>query len=259
VTQKCPDCHSQHLLPLGQGTQRSAQELENLFPSTQIIRVDRDSTITKQGFHEKLAQINEGNPSILLGTQMLAKGHHFPNVGLVVIMDADGGLFSADFRSMEKTAQLITQVAGRAGRGEVKGHVIIQTHQSDHPMLNDLVQLGYGNFARDLLIERQSFALPPFGYLALFRAESMFQSPGLEWLQQCKDLIVQYQAPLQIIGPIPAAMEKRAGKFRYQLLLKSNQRGALHQTLRHLMPLLEKIKGQHRLHWSLDIDPQDMT
>lgn len=255
---RCPDCQSQHLLPLGQGTERSEDELKQLFPDTEIIRVDRDSTSTKQGFHDKLEQIHEGKAGILIGTQMLAKGHHFPKVGLVVVMDADGGLFSSDFRAMEKTAQLITQVAGRAGRDKIKGHVIIQTHQSDNPILKDLVQLGYGDFARDILIERQSFSLPPFGHLALFRAESSFQSPALEWLQQCKELLVQIQAPLQIIGPIPAPMEKRAGKFRYQLLLQSNNRGPLHQSLRQLLPLLEKLKGQHRLHWSLDIDPQDM-
>jgi primosomal protein N' (replication factor Y) len=221
-----------------------------------VIRIDRDTTARKPALRDKLERIGSGGPCLLVGTQMLAKGHHFPDVTLVVMIDIDGGLASADFRGTEKLGQLITQVAGRAGRAEKPGRVLVQTHYPDHPALGSLLRDGYHVFARQLLDERRARALPPFGQLALIRTDAQV-------LRDAETLLAVARANcavagVDLIGPLPAPMSRRAGLFRAQLLLRADQRAPLHQALHQLA----RAAGQHALarnvRWSIDVDPVDL-
>ncbi len=265
----CPQCKSKQLQALGMGTERSEALLARLFPDTRIIRVDRDSTRRKDDLNNILAEVHSGEPCILTGTQMLAKGHHFPNVTLVVVLDADGGLFSADFRGQEHMAQLLVQVAGRAGRAEAPGEVVIQTRHSSHATLQTLIKQGYKIFAQELLQERMAAGMPPFSYLALLRADAGNTQNPERFLNKARrlasGLIQQYQMnqknseQISLLGPLPAPMEKRAGKYRSQLLLQAQNRATLQFLLGKLCPELEGLKESRLVRWSIDVDPQDMT
>ncbi len=209
------------------------------------------------------ATINRGEPCILVGTQMLAKGHHFPRVTLVAILDADGGLFSADFRASERMAQLIVQVAGRAGRAEEPGRVIIQTHLADHPLLVQLSEQGYAAFAAQALAERRAAGLPPFAHLALLRADAHRPEQAEAFLDQAAQLAEQRlddgaNTAVMVLGPVPAPMERRAGRHRAQLLLQSGSRAALHRLLGPWVAELEALPGARQVRWSLDVDPVDL-
>jgi primosomal protein N' (replication factor Y) len=258
----CPDCQSPQLDFRGTGTERSEQALNRLFPATKVIRIDRDTTSRKQAMQDLVADVHTGEPCILVGTQMLAKGHHFPDVTLVAVLDADGGLFSTDFRGPEKMGQLLVQVAGRAGRASKPGTVIIQTHQPEHPLINSLITQNYHQYALQLLTEREHSGLPPFGYLALLRAEGSDPQHAEEFLQQLRQTLDQQHADsssaTQLFGPLPAPMARRAGFFRAQLLVHAKQRKQLHQCLQ----LLSHYGDQHplgkKLRWSIDVDPIDM-
>ncbi len=256
----CPECSSQQLNYLGQGTERSEATLQALFPETSVHRVDRDSTGGKHAMEELLAQINNKEPCILVGTQMLAKGHHFPGVTLVVVLDADTSLFSTDFRALERMGQLITQVAGRAGRGAKPGVVMIQSHHCDHPVFELLSQHSYAKFAQHLLAERQLSAMPPFTNAALIRAEFHQGGEALGLLQRARNFL-ENQIPsnpaLRYLGPFPAAMEKRSGRYRYQLTLIGAERRNLQPLLARLCHWLEQDKGARKVRWSIDVDPQD--
>ena len=213
---KCPDCQSSKLQPAGQGTERTEQALNNLFPGFSILRVDRDSTRKKEALSQILDKVQTGKPCILLGTQMLAKGHHFPNVTLVAIINADSGLFSADFRGLERTGQLIMQVAGRAGRGHKAGQVIIQTHNPQHPSLQLLALNDYSRFVDSLFAERRLLNLPPTGFMALIRAESANSSESetlLRGLREMTDQMISQHSfsDTKPLGPLPAPMERRQG------------------------------------------------
>ncbi len=257
VNRQCPDCGSTDLRTLGQGTERLEAALRRHFPDTGIVRIDRDTTRRKDAMKEKLAGVHRGEHQLLIGTQMLAKGHDFPGVTLVGLIDIDQGLFSADFRGAERMAQLIVQVAGRAGRGEKPGEVIIQTHHPDHPLLLTLLEGGYRAFAAQALAERRAAGLPPHGYLALFRAEAPNLAAPAAFLEQVRARLGQH-AGLGVLGPIPAPMEKRAGRFRAQLLLMAQERRLLHGVLRATMPGLDELPEARRVRWSLDVDPQEM-
>ncbi|HEX4976199.1 MAG TPA: primosomal protein N', partial [Pseudomonadales bacterium] len=245
IPERCKACHSTTLTPLGTGTERIEEGLTLLFPDTPLLRIDRDSTQRKHSFKEKLAAVHHGSPLLLLGTQMLAKGHHFPHVTLVAIVNADSGFLSADFRGPERMAQLITQVAGRAGRAEKPGHVVLQSHQPHHPALQKLLQQGYAALCDDLLKERQEAQLPPYTFAALFRAEANQRELCYTFLEEVGSLFDRdtlSKQHVELLGPIPAPMEKRAGRYRAQLLLQSAQRKALHQALKDKLPLIEEIK-----------------
>ncbi|PZQ40177.1 MAG: primosomal protein N', partial [Ectopseudomonas oleovorans] len=259
----CPKCQHLDLRPVGAGTERAEERLAVLFPDYPVLRVDRDSTSRKGAMDRLFATINKGKPCILVGTQMLAKGHHFPRVTLVSILDADGGLFSADFRASERMAQLIVQVAGRAGRAEEPGKVIIQSHLADHPLLVQLTEQGYFAFAEQALSERRSAGLPPFCYLALLRAEA--HKPGQaegfldEACSEAEHLLGELNlSGIELLGPVPAPMERRAGRFRAQLLLQGNARAPLHRLLNHWLHALEHMPSGRAVRWSLDVDPIDL-
>ncbi len=253
---RCPECDHESLYIPGAGTERIEVALKEKFPSTVISRIDRDTTRRKGELDRKLNQARSGEAEILIGTQMLAKGHDFPNVTLVGILNADQGLFSADFRGTEHMAQLIIQVSGRAGRGEKAGEVIIQTHHPEHPLLHTLLESGYTGFAKTALVERAQASFPPFSYMAIVRCESIQKDHGVAFLNECRQAL-NYEG-VELFGPLPAPMERRAGRYRWQLILLSKERKKLHAVLRHWAPEISKLKTVNKVRWSIDVDPQDM-
>ena len=254
----CPECGGRDLHPVGQGTERVEQALAEHFPDVERLRIDRDTTRRKGELDGLLKRARSGQGRLLLGTQMLAKGHHFPNVTLVGILDADHGLFSTDFRAGERMAQLIVQVAGRAGRHDRPGQVAIQTRHPDHPLLQLLVTQGYPAFAHAALLERQAARLPPETSLALLRAEATDETMPLRFLESVREQVEAAGIEhIEAWGPVPAAMERRAGRFRAQLLLQSDRRGNLQQLLSRLVRQLEQDKLARQVRWSVDVDPAD--
>ncbi|MCW9030148.1 MAG: primosomal protein N' [Gammaproteobacteria bacterium] len=261
----CPKCHSEDLLQMGFGTERIEQALNELFPHYHVIRIDRDSTRRKGSMQKLLTEINNGKRQILIGTQMLAKGHHFPNVTLVAMLNADHGLYSSDFRASERMGQLILQVAGRAGREEKEGEVLIQTHHPDHPLFTPLLKHDYPGFAESLIEERQQTELPPFTHLALLRAEAVDQKSPMVFLEQARLLLEQVgqvnsanQNDVMLMGPFPALMERRAGRYRAQLLIQANSRKQLQALFASGISQIEKEQTAKKVRWSIDIDPQDL-
>jgi primosomal protein N' (replication factor Y) len=223
-----------------------------------VLRIDRDNTSRKHSLQDLLDQIHSGDPAILVGTQMLAKGHHFADVTLVAILDGDNGMFSADFRSAEKLCQLITQVAGRAGRAEKPGHVLIQTRYSDHPLMQDLVKQDYVHLAQQLLKERELQQLPPWRQQAILRSESEQAETGQKFLRRIRHSLepkLATEKTIQLIGPLPALMEKRANRYRYELIFSSTQRQILQQLLTQLACSLEQDTEAKKLRWGIDVDP----
>ncbi|MBN1378826.1 MAG: primosomal protein N' [Gammaproteobacteria bacterium] len=257
--QKCPVCSATDLQPIGIGTEQLEQVLQSRFPNRSVLRIDRDTVRRKGTLEKHLATARAGDADILLGTQMLAKGHHFPNVTLVGVLGIDQALFSADFRGPEYMAQLIVQVAGRAGRAERKGEVLIETRQPQHPLLRLLVSEGYPAFAQAALAERKEAGLPPYSYLILVRAEAVSPNTALDFLDQlAKQLNADTPAEVQLLGPMPAPMERRAGRFRAQLLLQSVQRASLHFTTQRLREMAHRLPQQRKVRWSIDVDPMEM-
>jgi primosomal protein N' (replication factor Y) len=259
LIRNCPACTVGELQPLGMGTERIEQTLNAQFPEQSILRLDRDTTQRKGALENYLQQIHAGEANIIIGTQMLAKGHHFPNVTLVAILDIDSGLFSIDFRSAEKLAQLIVQVAGRAGRADKPGRVLLQTRQPQHPMLLTLLESGYRVFAQSALQERQQAGLPPYSYQALFRVHAATIQAPQQFFQKLSQLIAEADSgATRILGPVSAPMARRAGQFRFQLLLQNPKRQELHRLLDAIIPALDGLKQARAVRWSLDVDPLDL-
>jgi primosomal protein N' (replication factor Y) len=260
IDRRCPACGAADLRPVGQGTERLEQVLAKRFPEAGIARIDRDSTRRKGRLEALLGEIREGRHSLLLGTQMLAKGHHFPAVTLVGVLDVDQGLMGADYRAAERMAQLIVQVAGRAGRAERPGQVLIQTRHPAHPLLQTLVHRGYGVFARQALAERRAAGLPPFAYQALLRAESPREEAPVAFLDEALGLARPLaEDRVELWGPVPAPMGRKAGRTRAHLLLQAPQRPTLQALLAAWVPRLSGLKSASRVRWSLDVDPQELV
>jgi primosomal protein N' (replication factor Y) len=255
---QCPYCGSPDLRPLGQGTERVEDTLRRRFPGIPLARIDRDSTRRRGELERLLAAAQRGEQRILLGTQMLAKGHHLPGVTLVGILDLDHGLYGSDFRAAERMAQLLIQVAGRAGRAERPGSVLLQTRHPHHPMLELLLRDGYGAFATAALAERAEANLPPFSHQAMLRADSPRERAALDFLRQAL-AVAQPLAPaeVELWGPAPAQMERRAGRMRAQLLLQAPRRALIQGVLAHLLPALRALRKPRDLRWSVDVDPQE--
>jgi primosomal protein N' (replication factor Y) len=259
LPETCPSCHSPELHPLGQGTEQLEQALQNHFSKYPLVRIDRDTTSRKGSLDDLLTRAQDGSAQLLVGTQMLAKGHHFPNVALVGMVDIDGGLFGADFRAAERMAQLIIQVAGRAGRGQTPGTVLMQTRFPDHPLLQTLVTGDYNRFAQTALQERSMAELPPYSYQTLIRASAGKAETADNFLQQIVALAgAQGSRGISVWGPVPAPMQKRAGKYRSHLLLQSLRRSNMQQLLHTLIPALSSLPDAGRVRWSVDVDPQDL-
>jgi len=251
----CSYCNSQDISAQGVGTEQLEISLTNYFPQYSSVRIDSDSARGKAKLNRLLDDINKGKHAILIGTQILSKGHHFPNVTLVVILDADGALFSADYRAAEHLAQLITQLSGRAGRADKPGEMWLQTHQPGHPLLQDLVHNGYAHFARYALLERKEANLPPYSFQGLFRAEATQANLAFEFLSEVAMLIRDNN--IRILGPVPALMEKRQGRYRMQLLLQATDRRTINQSIARQINTIENHPLARKVRWSIDIDPQD--
>jgi primosomal protein N' (replication factor Y) len=260
VVKSCPSCKGANLHPLGEGTERVEGALEKFFPRARIERIDRDSTARRGALEEKLRRVHEGEADILVGTQMLSKGHDFPNVTLVGILNADQGLYGTDFRSGERLFQLIMQVSGRAGRADKPGEVLIQTWHPEHPLFAALQRHDFHGFAEFALNERRETGYPPYSHLALLRAEAPAPGAALEFLQQARALAVRLSPgkEVQVLSPAPAPMERRAGRYRAQLLVQSSQRAPLHEFLAQWVRQLTDAKFARKTRWSLDVDPVDM-
>ncbi|MDZ7751382.1 MAG: primosomal protein N' [Gammaproteobacteria bacterium] len=259
MPEHCPECRSTELRFLGKGTERIEEALRGPFPEARIVRVDRDSTRRKGALEDALAEVHSGRADILIGTQMVAKGHHFPAVTLVGILDADGGLCAVDYRAPERLAQLIVQVAGRAGRGDTAGEVMVQTHQPEHPLLQALAAGGYGAAVPILRGERRAAELPPFCAMALVRAEARQEEHVVAFLEGA--VAVARARPVtgaEVHGPIPAPVERVANRRRFQLVILAAGRLALHQALTQWLPAIEALPGVRRVRWSVDVDPQDL-
>jgi primosomal protein N' (replication factor Y) len=252
----CPQCGFA-VRPVGQGTERVEERLRELFPQAPLVRVDRDAVRGRGDMDAALDRISSGAARILVGTQMVTKGHDFQNMTLVVVLNADQGLFSTDFRAAERLAQTIVQVAGRAGRGSRPGEVLIQTAYPDHPLLQTLMTEGYDGFARTALAERAASAWPPFSRLAVVRASALDAHSALEFLTDARHLAGAGRA-VRLLGPVPAAMARRAGRYHSQLLLESVDRGALHRLLDDWLPRIAELPCARKVRWALDVDPIDL-
>ena len=257
VPMQCGHCGSTHLVTTGLGTEQLEETLKARFPQYNIARIDRDSTARKGKLEGYLDDIQQGKSQILIGTQMLAKGHHFPNVTLVALVNVDNALFSLDFRAEERLAQLYVQVAGRSGRAEKQGEVVLQTHYPDHPLLTTLLEKGYQAFAEETLKLRHNMGLPPFSFQALFKAQCRHSEEAENALSQLASFFYEQKIEgLQVLGPIPAPFSKKAGQYRWQLLLQHASRKQLQAALSRYSPELIK-SSQVRL--ILDVDPLDLS
>lgn len=256
VPAQCPSCAAPDLKPQGQGTERLEEALTAQFPDVPVLRIDRETTRRRDAFEQLLEGLHEDKPAILVGTQMLAKGHDLPNLTLVAIVGVDEGLLSVDFRASERLAQLVVQVAGRAGRAKKPGRVLLQTHHPEHPLLRQLLSQGYAASANTLLDERRSVQLPPFGHQVLLRADAHQREHVDAFLGEAAQALAGL--PLQLAGPMPAPMPLRAGRHRGQLLIEADTRSALHGALRPWYPALSALPSARRVRWSLDVDPIDL-
>ena len=253
----CPDCAGLALQPQGVGTERIEEALAARYPDVPVLRIDRGSTRRKDALERQLGRLGEA-PGILVGTQMLAKGHDLPKLTLVCVVGIDEGLFSADFRAGEKLAQLLIQVAGRAGRAQAPGEVLLQTHHPDHPLLQTLIAGGYHAFAEGELADREAAGFPPHASMALLRAEAKHADAPMQFLHAAKSVFAGGDQAIAIDGPFPAPMPRRAGQHRAQLLLSCPSRKALHALLEARMPALYELPEARKARWSLDVDPIDL-
>jgi primosomal protein N' (replication factor Y) len=252
----CPDCRADALSGAGEGTQQLEETLEKRHPGVPVLRFDRDRTSRKGVMDRQLEQVMGGGACLLVGTQMLAKGHHFPNVTLVIIVNVDQALYSADYRALERMGQMILQVAGRAGRMDKPGTVILQTLHPEHPALDLLISRGYEPYAQWLLEERKQALLPPAAFQALLRAEAHEREHVESFLRRC--LAAFPAGTARAYGPVPALMERLGGRSRMYLVVNSTCRASLHRQLDAWLPQLGKLPAARKVRWAIDVDPQEL-
>jgi len=253
---RCPQCGGAELAPLGQGTQRVESALTRIFPTARILRIDRDTTSKKDAWNQMRRQIHDGEVDLLVGTQILAKGHDFPALTLVCVINADASLYSMDYRASERLFANLMQVSGRAGRADRAGRVLIQTEFPQHLLYAALQRQDYAEFAKTVLAERKQAGLPPYTHQAILRAEALRLDTAIGFLRKaarCADTTVSEVA---VFDPVPAYMTRLAGKERAQLTVQSRSRGALHKFIGDWEPKLEKL-AESQVRWALDIDPLD--
>ena len=258
VPEACPNC-SEPVKPVGQGTERVEETLTRLFPGVPLARIDRDAVRRRGELEAALDRVTRGEVRLLVGTQMLAKGHHFADVTLVVVLNADQGLFGTDFRASERLAQSVIQVAGRAGRAEKPGEVLVQTEYPEHPLLARLVEGGYDAYASAALDERRQARWPPYARIAVLRAEAARREVPLAFLGRARELALPLAgSQVEVLGPASAPMERRAGHYRGQLLLHAATHAPLQRLFAAWLPALEALPDARRVRWSLDVDPLEL-
>ncbi|MBU3694980.1 MAG: primosomal protein N' [Rhodocyclaceae bacterium] len=264
IPKACPDCGNLDLQPVGQATQRIETLLADLLPGARIARVDRDAVRRREDWPQLLADIEARRIDVLVGTQMLSKGHDFPGITLVGVVDADGALYASDFRAPERLFAQLLQVAGRAGRGESPGEVLVQTRLPEHPLFESLLQADYQGFAAEQLAERRAAGLPPFAHLAMVRAEAASDEPCERFLDAVAHTARDFatagrqkaqRGALQVFDAVPAGMQRVAGQHRWQLMIQSTQRPALRALLAALAPRLPELAAR-AVRWAIDVDPQ---
>ncbi len=253
---RCPTC-GYEVRAVGQGTERVEETLATLFPDAPLARLDRDVVRHDEELAAVLTRVASGDARILVGTQMVTKGHDFPDVTLAVVLNADQGLFSTDFRAAERLAQTVVQVAGRAGRGARAGEVLIQTEYPEHPLLTSLLAHGYEGFADTALAERRAAGWPPYGRLAAVRASAGSLQEAVDFLGEARRLLAPPRG-LRLLGPAPAAMARRADRYHAQLLIESGDRSPLHRFLAEWLPRAAALPGARRVRWALDVDPLEL-
>lgn len=256
LPQRCERCGSL-VKPVGQGTERVEQTIQQLFPDEKLVRLDRDTVAHAGELERRMREVRDGEARILVGTQIVTKGHHFPGIALAVVLNADQGLFSTDFRAAERLAQTIVQVAGRAGREHGRGEVLIQTEYPDHPLLQSLLAGGYEGFAASAMQERAAAGWPPFGRLALLRASAPDPRSALEFLGAARAAAPEIGA-VRLLGPVEANMARRAGRYYAQLLIESPERAPLHRMLDAWLPRVSALPQARRVRYALDVDPLDI-
>jgi primosomal protein N' (replication factor Y) len=254
VPRHCPSCGNADIHPFGRGTQRLEETLAARFPQARILRIDRDSTRTKGSFARMLGDIQAGRADILVGTQILAKGHDFPNLTLVAVLNADSALFSADYRAPERLFAQLVQVAGRAGRAGLPGEVLIQTQYPRHPLYLALARHDYAGFAQTLLAEREQAGFPPFVFEAVLRAEAAELETALEFLRAAIALAGPTPAGIALYDPVPMTVTRLAGRERAQLLVQSGSRRVMQEYLAGWSSKLHALP-QRDVRWHLDVDP----
>ncbi len=254
IPRHCPDCGNLDLQPFGRGTQRLEAKLTVLFPDARILRIDRDSADSPKKWQALLAAIHAGEADILVGTQMLAKGHDFPLLTLVGVVGADAALFAADFRAPERLFSQLMQVGGRSGRAALPGKVLIQTEYPDHPLYRALVDHDYAAFAAAQLAERDAAGFPPFAFQALLRAEAHEMADALDFLRSAV-LAAPTFSEVLLYDPVPMRLSRLKNRERGQLLVESRSRPALQAFLTEWMTQLQALKTPRELRWHLDVDP----
>jgi len=257
---RCPDCADRGIRHYGVGTQQLEMFLQTQFPAVDIIRIDRDSVKSSKQFEARMKPVREGNPCILVGTQMLAKGHDYPHITLVGILDADQALYSSFYRASERLIQTVLQVSGRAGRAEKKGQALLQTAFPTHPLMQSLCDSSYSELVESILQERELVGFPQFARVVTFQVDAIELDLAIVKLNQLKQILLEIgqASALKIIGPIPALMTRRIGRYRAQLSILAKDFQLLRLVLQKLMPQLHNIKNTKKSRLTIEVDPLDL-
>ena len=260
VPEACPECGHNEVKHYGIGTEQLEQGLQQRYPQTPIVRIDRDVIASREALKSRLQQLRSGNPCILIGTQMIAKGHDYPAITLSVVLDADQALFSASYRASERLLQTLFQVSGRSGRGDREGEAVLQTRFPEHPLMQALQRQSYREIADDLLRERRDFGFPPYARVVMFRADAIELKDALAKLEQIRTQLATAKRfdTLNCVGPMPALMTRRIGRYRAQLCLIARDYQALRSVLSETMPAIEELPSTPRASWSIDVDAYDL-
>ena len=256
----CPSCGHDEIKHYGVGTEQLERGLQQRYPDTPVLRIDRDSIATREDFKARLQQLQRGEPCIMIGTQMIAKGHDYPAITLSIIIDADQALFSASYRASERLIQTVFQVAGRSGRGERAGEAVLQTRFPEHPLMQSLLRRSYRQIAEELLAERKMLGFPPRARVVMFRCDALELKQALEKLETIKAILLQTSriGEISCIGPMPALMTRRIGRYRGQLCLLSTSYQALRAVLNQAMPQIQQVPSSAKISWSIDVDAYDL-
>lgn len=261
INHQCPKCGSTQIITIGLGTEQLEEQLRDVFPDYGCVRIDRDSTRKKGSLETLLTGVLDQKYQIIIGTQMLAKGHHFPKVTLVALLDVDGALFSSDFRAAEHLAQLYVQVSGRAGRDKIQGEVLLQTHHPEHPLLLQLLNSGYNSFTKTALEERKFLSLPPYSAMTIIKAVGFEEGKLEQLLQGISDILKNKKInneEVQILGPMPSPLAKIAGKHRWHLILQTSNRAVMQTLLFNIETRIRELPLSGKIKWSIDVDPLDL-